>query len=276
MIGKGTDMGNELTAGHGFKFRHQLAQELSKRLQRSADILAAWEGGSSANSTSDQFSDIDLNILYVGNEDLVFQMVEATLKDFSEITHIYNEPKSLWPDLTQKVYFIKDSPKHFFVDVATFPDSKLAILEEFMQMERHGKPVILFDKVDRIKSHPLDREAFLKRQQRRLNEVEAFPVYRTTVFKELDRGNSIDAFAFYYSGMLRPLIEVIGMIYRPYRFDFGFRHLKRCLPSDLYHRIEPYFFVGDLNQLQDNATSVDKLFTQMVVEAKLKLSQNPT
>lgn len=270
-------MGIEFAKGQESEFRRRLAHELSQELQSCSSILAVWEGGSSANATSDQFSDIDLNILHANNEDAVFQIVEATLSSISEITHIYNEPKSLWPDLTQKVYFIKDSPKHFFVDVATFPESKPAILNEFMQIDRHGKPAILFDKGGHIHSHPLDELAFLQRQRRRLNEiVEAFPVYRTTVFKELDRGNAIDAFAFYYSGMLRPLIEVMGLIYRPYRFDFGFRYLKPSLPTDLYLRIEPLFFVGNLNLLQEYAMAVDELFTDMVAKAKLKLTHSPT
>ena len=146
-----------------------------------------------------------------------------------------------------------------------------------MQIERHGKPAVLFDKGGHIHSHPLDEQVFLQRQRRRLNEiVEAFPVYRITVFKELDRGNAIDAYAFYYSGMLRPLIEVMGLIYRPYRFDFGFRYLKPSLPTDLYLRIEPLFFVGNLNLLQENAMAVDELFTDMVAEAKLKFAHSPT
>jgi hypothetical protein len=256
------------------EFRSRLSQELSKELQRCSSILAAWEGGSSANATSDRFSDIDLNILHADNEDAVFQIVEATLRNISAIAHIYNEPKSHWPDLTQKIYFLKDAPKHFFVDVAAFPESKPAMLAEFMQTERHGNPVVLFDKEGRIRSRPVDEQALLQRQNRRLNEiVEAFPVYRTTVFKELDRGNAIDAFAFYYSGMLRPLIEVMGLIYRPYRFDFGFRYLKRSLPADLYRRIEPFFFVANPHLLGEYAKSVDELFNQMVAEAKLKLSQ---
>jgi hypothetical protein len=261
------------TTGQESEFRRRLAQDLSKELRSCSSILAAWAGGSSANATSDRFSDIDLNILHADNESAVFQIVEATLRNISEITHIYNEPKSLWPDLTQKVYFLKDAPLHFFIDVAAFPESKPAILDEFMQTERHGSPVVLFDKGGRIRSFPVDEQALLQKQRRRLNEIaEAFPVYRKTVLKELDRGNAIDAFAFYYSGMLRPLIEVMGLIYRPYHFDFGFRHLKRSLPSDIYRRIEPLFFVANLNLLQEYVMSVDKLFSQMFAEAKLKLS----
>jgi hypothetical protein len=123
-----------------------------------------------------------------------------------------------------------------------------------MQSERHGKPVVLFDKEDLVRSRPVDEQALLQKQKRRLSEiVEAFLVYRTTVFKELDRENAIDAFAFYYSGMLRPLIEVMGLIYRPYCFDFGFRYLKQSLPADLYRRIEPLFFVAARQLLSKNS-----------------------
>jgi hypothetical protein len=205
----------EFANGQESECRRRLANELSKELQSCSSILAAWEGGSSATATSDQFSDIDLNILHADNEAAVFQIVEGTLRKFSAITHIYNEPKSVWPDLTQKVYFIENAPKHFFVDVAAFPKSKPAILAEFMQFERHGQPAVFFDKGGHLNSQPIDEQALRQRQRKRLTEiVEAFPVYRMTLFKELDRGNPIDAFTFYHSGMLRPLVEVIGMLYR--------------------------------------------------------------
>src|SRR5690606_27049393 len=149
-----------------------------------------------------------------------------------------------------------------------------ATLDEFMQTERHGTPVVYFDKSGRIRGRSIDKNLLRENQRMRLHEIiAAFPNYRTKVFKELDRGNAVDAFAFYHGGMIRPLIEVIGMIYRPYQFDFGLRYLKRSLPRDIYDKIEPLFFIDSLITLRSYATEVDKLFSEMIVDANLKLSQ---
>jgi len=260
----------------GSHFKQHLAEKLSGRLQARSSVLAAWEGGSAANGTSDQYSDLDFNVLISGDVDAAFQVVEETLRDTAEITHIWHEPKSLWPDLTQKVYFLRDSPKHFFVDVTAFPESKPSILDEFMQTERHGTPVVFFDRTGRIRGCPIDKSALLQKQRARLREiVAAFPVYRTEVFKELDRGNSIDAFAFYQAGMLRPLIEVMGMIFRPHRFDFGLRYLKRSLPDDKYKTIEQFFFIERPSSLRSRAIAVDELFCEMLAEAR-RLTGSPS
>ena len=237
------------------------------------DAFAVWEGGSAAKSTTDQYSDLDICILGIKENESIFAKVEESLGSISEISHIWNEPKSIWPDLTQIVYFLKDSPKHFFVDVAVFPKNATSILDEFMQTERHGKPVIHFDKSGLIVTKSADKKALLEKQQKRLLEiVSSFPVYRTEVFKELDRGNGVDAVVYFQAAMLKRLVEVLGMLHRPYQFDFGFRYLKRSFPPDVYSFVEKCSFVSDLKMLRVLAEETERLFYKSVsqVEDKLK------
>lgn len=259
------------------EFKNQILQIFHQTFKNDESVLAVWEGGSAANSTSDEYSDLDLNILASRNDEAIFKRIEEALGAVSEITSVWNEPKSIWPDLTQKVYFLKDSPKHFFVDVAVFPQSSPQILSEFMQPERHGKPVILFDKANFIQTQNSDKAALLQRQALRLKQVsEAFPVFRTEVFKELDRHHAIDAFGFYQSAMLRPLIEILGMIHRPHRFDFGLRYLQQSFPQALYEKLEKLTFVQDIENLRACAIEVDKMFHEAVAEVKAKLSEIPS
>ena len=252
-----------------FAFRRSLVDRLTRELQLSPSILAVWEGGSASNAAVDEFSDIDLNLLVTGNADAVFPLVEKSIRGTSEITHTWNEPKSLWPDLTQKVYFLADAPKHFFVDVAAFPDTAPATFDEFMQTERHGKPIVLFDKVGRIIDRPTDRRALVQRQQKRLEEIEAaYPVYRTTTFKALERGHAVDSFHFYQAGMVRPLVEVLGIVHRPFQFDFGYRFLKRSLPGEIFRQLEPLLFVPDLAELRTRVAAVEEMFNATLPAAK--------
>jgi len=255
-------------------FKARILQKVISDLRNCYQVRAIWEGGSAATATSDQYSDIDINILAADPINLVFETLQNTLRSVSEISHIWNEPKSFWPDLTQKIYFLKDAPKHFFLDVAVFPEKADKILEEFMQLERHGHPVIHFDDTGRIKTQHINKQATLEKHRKRLSEImEAFPAYRTNVFKELDRGHSIDAFAFYQGGMLRPLVEVLGMLYRPFQSDFGLRYLNRTFPVESCRSIEKFLYVTNLDDLRNKATELEKLFYDSVAQAEKSLER---
>jgi hypothetical protein len=255
-------------------FRNQILDHLVHALQETKGIIAVWEGGSAANKTTDQYSDLDLCILGDGSEEEIFSVVASTLESISPITHIWNEPKSIWPELTQKIYFLKDSPKHFFVDVGFFPKSAPQILAEFMQIERHGSPVVHFDRSGLVKARPVDKDYFSQKHRKRLSEIVAvFPIYRLEAMKELDRDHIVDAIVFYQQAMLKPLIEVMGMIYRPYQFDFGFRYIQRTFPKDVYVIIEDCVLDLNRDNLESKIKKVDQLFSEYVarVEAILEL-----
>ena len=257
-------------------YRRDLIERLTRELRKSPNILAAWEGGAASNAALDEFSDIDLNLLVAGDAEAVFPTLIQTFGGVGEVTHTWNEPKSLWPDLTQKVFFLRDAPRHFFVDVAAFPAASPAILEEFMQTERHGHPIVLFDKVGRIVGRPTDHAALVQKQQKRLGEIAAaFPVYRTTTLKALDRGQMVDAFHFYQAGMVRPLIELLGMVHRPFQFDFGFRYLERTMPVQIYRKLEPLLFVSDLTTLRVRTDAVAEMVNAALPAAKAVLSGAP-
>ena len=93
--------------------RETVLQKVVGALQNCRQARAVWEGGSAANAASDQFSDLDINILASDPIISIFEAVENTLNSISKISHIWNEPKSLWPELIQKVYFLKDTPRYF-------------------------------------------------------------------------------------------------------------------------------------------------------------------
>ena len=78
--------------------------------------------------------------------------------------------------------------------------------------------------------------------------MQAFPVYKVQVLKAIDRGHEADAFHFYQSGIVRPLVELLGMIYRPFQYDFGLRYIYRSFPGDLRERVRCLCYVKDLGR----------------------------
>ncbi len=242
-------------------FREHVLKTLLRALGPRDDVSAVWEGGSAANGTTDEYSDIDLTVVTSGSREDVFQIIETTLIGISPITHRYVETPALWPGYLMTVYFLRNAPKHFFVDVGVLSNNSDELLNEFLQIERHGNPVIHFDKMGIAKPRHGDVEALRAKQLARLDEIEQFyPVYRTDVLKALDRGQPIDAYAFYFGAMIKPLVELMGMHFRPFRFDFGLRYIHRAFPQAEQKVVERLLYVRSIEEMRDRVNAVDQLF----------------
>lgn len=255
-------------------FKKKILNAIVHDLNLNPKALAAWEGGSAANGTSDQYSDIDLTVVGSDNVDLLFDSIESTLSRVSKINHRWIEPSSHWPGCFHRLYILADSPKHFFVDVAVFLHESKNILHEFSEIERHGNLVIHFDKLAIIKPRSGDFDALKVKQLERLGEIEeAFPIYKTNVLKELDREHSIDAFFFYFSGMVKPLVEVMGILHRPFRFDFGLRYLHKTFPLEDQKLIENFLYVRTMNEVRENTEKIELLFKQTATQIRDRLGK---
>lgn len=254
-------------------YRHDVLQTLISILEPMPDVLAAWEGGSIANGTADQYSDIDLSVYTTSPMQEVLERVEAALAKF-QVVHAWRETKSAWgPGMLQRMLILKDAPQFFYVDVAAFDGSNQKLLADFFEIERHGQPVVHFDKQNIVKLTHTDQEALFKRQQARLEEIkQVFPIYKTLVLKEIQRGKAIDALAFYQSGLVRPLVEVLGMIHRPYKFDFGLRYLHKQFPAEVSQLIQDLVYVSDLATLRNKLEKLEVAFDQAAATAAAKTS----
>lgn len=255
-------------------FKERVRAELVSSLKVSSQTVATWEGGSAANGTTDPYSDIDLIVVGRDSTDAVFEIIEAALGRIARISYRYVEPRCFWPGCYQRIYFLEGAPKHFFVDVAVFLETSENVLSEFMQPERHGNPVIHFDKTGLLKPRPSDPAALKSRHLKRLQEIEAaYPIFKLEVLKELDRGHAIDAFGFYFASIVRPLIEIMGMLHRPFRYDFGLRYLHNTFPEADQKAIERLIYLQDAGALRDRMADADLLFGEMIQRVHQKLKQ---
>ena len=124
---------------------------------------------------------------------------------------------------------------------------------QFLERERHGQPLVYFDRTSRIRAHPLDRDALARRRAKRLEQLRgAVPVYTMLVDKELARGRPLEALGS-YQALLRALIEVLGIRHRPERFDFGWRYVETQLPDDARALLAHYAFIADPATLRERA-----------------------
>ena len=252
-------------------YRSQVLKIIFAEIQPSPGILAAWEGGSVANGSQDQFSDIDLCVLSKEPVRSVLDRIEAALKVLG-VSHTWQPLKSFWGEgLQQRVIVLENAPKHFSVDVAVFDFSCPEILKDFLEVERHGKPLIYFDKVGAIKPAHSNAEVLFEQHQKRVDDLAAgFRIFKTLVLKEIDRKHPIDAIGFYHAGLVRPLVEIMGMIYRPYRADFGLRYLHKDFPIEEQKLIAELNYVATFDDLPLKLQQVEAAFNRVASLVKQK------
>lgn len=247
-------------------FRIELTKFLANELIKLPEALAVWEGGSAANKTSDQYSDLDLCILVHNPSDKFVELIEAELRKFSEISHIWNISKRPYgKGLIKIIYTLENAPKYFFLDLTIFTQDMTDLLKSYLEIERHGTPVIHFDKNDILIPQSVNQDSFLSQQKMRIDEIiQSFPVYKTIVLKEIERENAIDAIAFYHNGLVRPLSEVLGILYRPLQYDFNLRYFHRAFPKDIQTLMQSLCYIADLQDLKRKVVLADTEFSNAI------------
>ena len=246
-------------------FRERLFAAVLPMLQADATVRACWEGGSVAMGRADEFSDIDLYVVAeMARHQAVLDAFEAALGQAASIGHVWPVDPPAFAEVSQRIYLLRDAPRFFAVDCAVLT---LAATAQFLERERHGEPRILFDRDHAITAPPLDRARHEARLCKRLEQIRAsWPVYRTIVEKELARGHALDAIGFYFGGLMRPLIELVGMRYRPERFDYGWRYLHAELPVELQRELEAFAYVDSPARISANLAAVDRLARSLLAE----------
>ncbi|NMG06599.1 hypothetical protein [Brasilonema sp. UFV-L1] len=99
-----------------------------------------------------------------------------------------------------------------------------------------------------------------------------FDFLQIFVKKEINRGHLAQAIVNYQSYTLRHLVELLGMIYRPYRYDFSMKYFNRDFPPEIVARVEPLFCVTDLADLAKKQQLAEEMFAETLpqVEAILQ------
>ena len=221
----------------------------------------------------DQFSDIDLCVLAEAPIQSIIEIVQTALEKH-QVIHNWQTAKSFWGEgMAQRVIVLKDSPKYFFIDVGVFNNHHPQLAKDFLEVERHGQPTILFDKTGKVKTGHTDAHSMVNKQTVRVEELNrGLVIFKTLVLKEIERGNCIDDIAFYQTGLLRPLIEVLGMLRRPLKYDFGMRFIHKSFPVDEQNLIEKLSDVAGFEALPEKLIKIEKTFTAAVAQIQKRTS----
>ncbi|MDM9382841.1 aminoglycoside 6-adenylyltransferase [Chlorogloeopsis sp. ULAP01] len=242
--------------------RNKILQVLIKALQPKDFALAFWQGGSAAHGYTDEWSDIDIEVIVEDNYiEETFKIVEASLQSTSAISLKYRVPEPTWHGHSQCFYQLAGFSPFLAIDFAVI---KRSSRNDFLDVERHGNPVIAFDKANLVVPTHLDKkEHFAKMKERFISLKTTFNFRQLFVQKEIFRGHFAEAVARYHNYTLNPLVELLGMLYRPYRYDFMLlKYFSRDFPPEVVARVNNLYSIRDLNELAQKHLLAQEIFTE--------------
>jgi len=245
--------------------RGRVLAAVRQALESEPRVLALWEGGSAAWQRLDAWSDLDLMILVEDDSvESTWALLEKTLETLGPISLRHGLSPPTWHGHDQVFYRLRDSSEFLMLDVMVL---RRSAPERFLERERHGEPLVYFDKTGEIVPAPADREALRKRIQLRLAQLRSiFPLFQPLVKKELLRGNDLDALAFYQGQTLAPLLALLRIRHCPERFDFGLRYADRDLPPEVAAQVRALWFVSSAKEIASKREQAEALFKATLAE----------
>jgi len=230
---------------------------------------AVWEQGAASFKRIDRFSDIDLCIISRDDGvETVFKAVEKALENRFGIADKFRLPEPTWHGHSQCFYWLKGASKFLFVDMAV---EKLSAKNRFLEYSIHGPPVVRMDKDGIISDDSESPEIFAKKIEVRLEAIQTtMKLFQVEVLKELERGNDLEALAFYNGMTVRPLVEALRIKHCPQRFNFHTRYAYYDFPPMVFKRLEKLLFVKDAKDLAKRRAEAEKWFWETVDSIDMK------
>jgi predicted nucleotidyltransferase len=247
--------------------RANVRDRLRERLSACPEVLAAWEAGSAAFGRDDEHSDLDVGVLVrAGGNESVWAAVDRAFQELGGVEFRWSELNPLLPGIDKRVFRPRGAARWFQVDIGVFPETAT---ELHIQPERHGRVKVLVDREGRLNPPAWDEAAHQRRMGEALHQnLMKWRAYHGWFRKELARGRPTDAFAFYFHTALAPLLAVLGMRYRPSRWDFGLRYVRDEFPPEVADVLERLCYVPEPSALEERFAECDRLMERTVGELR--------
>jgi hypothetical protein len=245
--------------------RQQIIDTIHEALKGVDWARAAWLGGSDATERTDAWSDVDFVVMVEDDRiEEAFALAREALEPLSPIEHSYRLPSPTWHGHEQEFLALRDADPRHMIDLVVM---KRSAEDRFLERERHGDALVLFDRDGVVKPATLDRAAHDEKMRRRLTEIRAtFPIFQHLVTKAVDRGFPAEAVHWFQALTIRPLVEVLRMKHCPDRYDFGLRYLDRDVPPEVRRRLEELALPSSPAEIETNRARAETMFVECLEE----------
>jgi hypothetical protein len=245
--------------------RDRIIHALVSSLENLDYVNAVWQGGAAAFNRVDQWSDIDLVIDAADQRcGEVWDVIETALKSVSPIETCFSIPAPPLGLHSQKFYRLRDASPFLMVDIGVFCASTK---DKLLDVATHGNAIVHFDRTGVTRNVRSDEEARHSAIRKRLGELKTLvPLFQPLVLKEINRGNDIEAVAFYLGWSVRPLVELLRIKHCPQRWQFHTRYIQHDLPSGIVDRLRPMFYLRDLPALAEQRQIAEEWSLQLLNE----------
>ena len=205
------------------------------------DVLVVWVGGSAATGGWDEHSDLDIDLLCTpGEAAAVHDRVLARAEERFEVDHVWRLPLATWADGRQSFVHLQRaagalaSPTRI-IDLHV---SELSDAHRFLDVRRHGTPIVLHDPDGLLVLRPEDEAALAVAIAEGLDQVrQRRGTAEWLVNRAIARGQLPEATALYQRFALEPLVRLLRVQHCPWRHDFGVRYLHTDLPAGVAERV---------------------------------------
>jgi hypothetical protein len=248
--------------------RQMILSTLKDTLEPLEFVYAMWEGGSAAFDRLDEWSDIDIQFDVADDKvEQTFLAIQSALERLSPIDLQYRTPSLPWPGIFQIFYRLSQAGPYLLIDTAVIQHSaKDKLLDEPL----HGKAIFYFDKNGVSKVAPFD---WLDLNQRLIERIEflrmIFDLFQVMVTKSIFRKNALDALMFYNGYTLRPLVELLRILYQPARHGFGIHYATLDFPADVAQRLERLYFVSGRTDIEQKRMEAETWFFETLEQIRL-------
>lgn len=201
------------------------------------DVLVIWVGGSAATGGYDEWSDLDLDVLCTpGTADATYERLVARARDDFALDHVWELPRATWPDGRQGFLNLQARPGDLAepTRIIDLHVSDLADHHRFLDVRRHGTPIVVHDPDGLLELRPDDQAAMDAAIEEAVEQIrQRRATAEWLVNRAIRRDQPAEALDFYLRFALGATVRLLRVEHCPWRHDFGLRYLHEDLPAEV-------------------------------------------
>ncbi len=249
--------------------RARIIDKLNCALEPLPYIYAFWLEGADANETVDEYSDLDFWVDFEDEyEEQAYSAVETALSALEEIDYKY-VVKHGHQKIRQRIYHLAGTSEYLMIDFCWQLHSRPKDEYTYNENDHIEAAKVIFDKDNIIRHKPLDLSAYTVWNTARLEEAKYRRSQQIRAQKYVQRGQFLEAYAYYNRYVLEPLIDLLRLIYTPAHAEYYLIHISQHIPETEREKLECFAKIGTLSDIKEKIPQAGEWFDELVMRVKI-------